>query len=262
MSDLSRCGSISSSVLSIHSCQDTQPFNDLAHPLSPDLDDPSIEVSITSSTLESSATGLYPRRKPASIRSAQHKMKVSGHRKTQSSASSPMRRLSSSSAAKAPNDRNLIFDEWITSTAHPHLAAHSLIPTELVNDDKAVQDMLAQAMEDALDNVPTKEEEEQEKEEDRPLSPAASIDIPIKNVEVTTRPRSSSTLSLRKWAGMIVGRGETRRPASSSTSVPPRPRITQQRSFSAPESPATEESTVNGPCEVNPSEGMMLTLFF
>jgi hypothetical protein len=259
MSDLSRCGSISSSVLSMPSCQDPQPVNDLAHPLSPDLDDPSIEVSIMSLTLESSATGLYPRRKTASIRSAQPSLNASGHRKTQSSTSVPMRRSSSSSAAKAPNDRNLIFDEWITSTAHPHLAAHSLIPTELVNDDKAVQDMLAQAMDDALDSLPAKEEEQ---EKGRPPSPAATIDIPIKNVEVTTRPRSSSSLSLRKWAGMIVGRGETRRPASSSTSVPPRPCIAQQQSFSAPDSPSTEEPTVKGPCDVNPSEGMMLTFSF
>ena len=142
----------------------------------------------------------------------------------------------SNSASKAPNERNLIFDEWITSRAHPTLTAHSLIPSNIVDDDKAVQDMLAEAMnEEHFSNIPSLFEDV------RSPTPASGIEVPVtRAVEVTTRPRSSSSLSMRKWAGIFVGRGEpVRRPGSSASSKPSCTQTTQQRSSSAPDTDAS-----------------------
>ena len=162
-----------------------------------------------------------------------------------------MRRSTSSTGSKPPlNERNLIFDEWITSTAHPVLAAHSLIPKELVDDEKAVEDMLAEAMsEETFNSALVKQQQQQQEEEeeeeedggnvDRPSTPMSAIDIPLKRVEGETRPRSSSSLSLRKW-GIFIGRGESaRRPLSPATAAPPGPNLTHKRSFSAPDVAST-----------------------
>ena len=208
-----------------------QPVDTFLHPLSPDQDVSNIETFITSPITETYLDSYHPRRKAASIRSSSPKPK---HR------APLMRRSTSSSGSKPLNDRNLIFDEWITSTAHPVLAAHSLIPRELVDDDKAVQDMLAEAMnEQHFTSVPCLKQKEEEYDEDRPSTPMSAIDIPLKKIEIETRPRSSSSLSLRKW-GIFVGRGESgKRPMTSSTAVPARPKLTQKRSFSAPETTST-----------------------
>lgn len=145
-----------------------------------------------------------------------------------------MKQSTSSSGVKLPNDRNLIFDEWVTSKAHPVLAAHSLLPSEIVDDDKAVQDMLAEAMNDVtFSSAPVTQEEEVF---DRPDTPMSVVDIPAIKVDVTTRPRSSSSLSLRRWAGMFVGWGESgRRPASPSSPTSPLPKLNRKRSFSEPD---------------------------
>lgn len=225
----------STSVLSIGTYLEPQPVDPYSHPLSPDLNDPSLKTFFTNPNTETHLDSWNPKRRPASIRSElpirHHGTKIKHH---------PMRRSNSSSASKPPylNHRNLIFDEWITSTAHPVLAAHSLIPTEIVDDDKAVRDMLAEAMSDeTFVSVSMKGGEE---DVVRPLRPMSAIDIPVKNADVETRPRSSSSLSLRKWAGIFVGKGESgRRPALSSTA---RPKLTQKRSFSAPDTASTHES--------------------
>jgi hypothetical protein len=147
-----------------------------------------------------------------------------------------MRRSSSTSAPRAPNERNLIFDEWITSTAHPALAAFSLIPAAIVDDDKAVQDMLAEAMgEDTFGEVPANEVEELVTS----VEVMEVMDTPAPQVE--TRPRSSSSLSMRSWAGIFVGRGESRR----ATPQPTRPKLSQKRSFSAPEATTAEPADPN-----------------
>jgi hypothetical protein len=127
----------------------------------------------------------------------------------------------------------LIFDEWITSSAHPALAAHELIPQSLVDDDKAVQDMLAEAMEDSVGSVPVK----------GVVKEVGAVDVPV---QTETRPRSSSSLSVRSWAGIFVGRGEARR--NTPSPFPLRPKLVQKRSFSAPESMSgdtTEELEAN-----------------
>jgi hypothetical protein len=240
-------------------CLDPQPVPPSSHPLSPDLDDPSSAAPSTTTTTTTIHTSPHlhhleswnPKRRPASIRSVQHDPPIP--RRTHAPAQ--MRRSTSSQGTRLPNERNLIFDEWITSTAHPHLAAFSLIPSELVDDDKAVQDMLAEAMnEEHFGSMPrdaggedVAEEEglmEEEEEEERPSTPMSVIDIPaMKKVEVETRPRSSSSLSLRKWAGIFVGRGE--RPPrlnTASHSQSPQPPLTTKRSFSVPDTATSTNS--------------------
>src|SRR5277367_2745349 len=224
MSNHSSQPSMSSSLAT---CLDPQPVPPSSHPLSPDPDDSSPPTLHTSPPIPHHLESWKPTKcRPASIRSVQHE--PSSTAKKTHSPTHMRRSTSSQGTTKPPNERNLIFDEWITSTAHPHLAAHSLIPSELVDDDKAVQDMLAEAMNDEhfLSMPGTGDEEEEEVEEvveviveERPTTPMSAVDIPAKTVEVTTRPRSSSSLSLRKWAGMFVGRGERpARPASGSHS--------------------------------------------
>jgi Rab-GTPase-TBC domain len=96
-----------------------------------------------------------------------------------------------SAGVKMPNPRNLIFDEWVTSKAHPVLAAHSLIPEEIVDDERAVRDMLAEAMNDTF----TRADQEND----------ASVETQVEGKTSEARPRSESSLSMRRWAGMIVG---------------------------------------------------------
>jgi hypothetical protein len=238
MSDHSRRPSISSSILSTGTCLDPQPVPADAHPLSPDPDDATARVSSTISEmtapLEQSIGEWQHRRKAPSIRSSystSRDLAAAARKKP-----THMRRSSSTSAPRAPNERNLIFDEWITSTAHPALAAFSLIPTGIVDDDKAVQDMLAEAMgEDTFVEVPANEEEEVVTS----VEVVEVVDTPVPLVE--TRPRSSSTLSMRNWAGIFVGRGESRR----VTAQPTRPKLSQKRSFSAPESITAEPADRN-----------------
>lgn len=240
---------------SLATCLDPQPVPPSSHPLSPDPDDSSPPTLTTSPHLHH-LEFWQSKRRPASIRSVQQDP-PSHAKKTHPS--THMRRSTSSqgAGAKLPNDRNLIFDEWITSTAHPQLAAHSLIPNELVDDEKAVQDMLAEAMsEEHFVSVPGKGEAETEVEveervlvTERPVTPMSAIDIPAaKKVEVTTRPRSSSSLSLRKWAGIFVGRGDrmARPSAGAQSESPTRPPLTTKRSFSAPDtaSSANSEETI------------------
>ena len=227
---------------SLTTCLDPQPVPPSAHPLSPDPDESSPSTLHTSPQLPH-LESWQPKCRPASIRSVQHD--PPHVKKTHPSAQ--MRRSTSSQGTRLPNDRNLIFDEWITSTAHPHLAAHSLIPSELVDDEKAVQDMLAEAMnEQHFASAPGKAEEEVLIAE-RPTTPMSAADILATKIEVTTRPRSSSSLSLRKWAGILVGRGDRAgRPMTGPQSQSPGPQLSGKRSFSAPDtvSPVDSEETV------------------
>ena len=160
------------------------------------------------------------------------------------------------------NERNLIFDEWITSTAHPNLAAHSLIPTELIDDEKAIQDMLTEAMNEESFQSPPQTPvfphpqlaESRMLRIERSSTPMSAVDIPVlKQPLIETRPRSSSTLSLRKWAGMIVGRGgdaTEKRPVSLIGPTASTGGVkTAKRSFSDPESGQS-----NLPSEPSPTE--------
>ena len=238
MSDLSRCPSTSSSIHSNISSPspNSNSNNDNTsdqHPLSTssEIDHP---VEIFTRVIQ----GEYPpRRRPPSIRSIPTNGMMSRHRKTQSSFTP---------SSRTSNDRNLIFDDWITSTAHPMLAVHSLIPPNIVDDERAVQNMLAEAMNEEhfgsvpLHNVPH--------EEVRSSTPASAVDVPVRNHEVDTRPRSSSSLSMRKWAGIFVGKGDSaRRPGSSSGNKTRLSQQTQQRSSSAPDQAATTDNTETSP---------------
>src|SRR5271170_397855 len=157
MSNYSSQPSLSPSLVT---CLDPQPVPPSSHPLS-DSSSPSIVHTIP--YLHHLESWQPTKRRPASIRSVQQE--PSSTPKKTHSPTHMRRSTSSQGTTKPPNDRNLIFDEWITSTAHPHLSAHSLIPSELVDDDKAVQDMLAEAMnEEHFLAVPAKGEEEQEEE--------------------------------------------------------------------------------------------------
>jgi hypothetical protein len=140
MSDISRCASKSSSIHSnvSNTCTDSSTNHQSCHPLSTESDHLITTVELSMTTHVDST-----RRKPASIRSIQRDVPMPGHRKTQSSVTPSMFRTNSNGGHKTPNERNLIFDEWVTSKAHPALAAHSLIPSDIVDDDRAVQNMLA-----------------------------------------------------------------------------------------------------------------------
>jgi hypothetical protein len=259
-----RSHSRSTSVLSLGTLLEPQPVDLYSHPLSPDPDNPdnqSGETFITTPTHETHPhhnlhqidPSWHAKRRPASIRSESPIYHHHHHHDNGSTSSTKMRRSNSSASGTKPvlNSRNLIFDEWITSTAHPVLAAHSLIPTEIVDDDKAVQNMLAEAMsEETFVSVPEKPEETIV----RPLSPMSAIGIPVKIVGAeTTRPRSSSSLSMRKWAGIFVGKGDPGKRQTTATAA--RPKLTQKRSFSAPDTISTQENAVE---DTNPNKGIPL----
>ena len=220
MSKRSRSGSASSVPgwsLDISHQDFSAANNPNAHPLSPAPDDPSFESFITNSNIETYIGYHHPRRRPPSIKSFSSVLYDPPDIPTKSP---PIMRASNTST------RNRIFNEYITSTAHPALQAHSLIPPEIVDDEKAVRDMLAEAMNDApfISGSPTKIDEEETTP--RPATPMSAIDIPIRPIQVDdkTRPRSASNLSLRRWAGMIVGRGESgKRSATAPTNSKPNP---------------------------------------
>jgi hypothetical protein len=219
MSDISRCASIPSSIQSNTSsaCSNSNDSVINQHPLSSESGHP---IEILTRTIQVD----YPRRRPESIRSIPTNGAMSRHRKTQSSITP---------SSRTSNERNLIFDDWVTSTAHPTLAAHSLIPENIVDDDRAVQNMLAEAMsEEHFGSV---------LQDIRPSTPASAIDVPVGSAEVSTRPRSSSGLSMRKWAGIFVGRGDSARRPESASGQKARQQPTQQRSSSAPNAPAPED---------------------
>jgi Rab-GTPase-TBC domain len=251
MSDLFRCPSRSSSLVSVPAGHDVQPVDRFSHPLSSDADDSAVHVLVTQPSLENVDSTCFGRHKAASIRSFKRDAPISTHRKTKSSVG--MERTGSSSAPTPPNGRNLIFDEWITSTAHPALAAHELIPPELIDDEKAIQDMMAEAMtEETFCFVPLAEEivapvVEEAKIPEVSVS-VSTCEIPPKDMQIPSRPRSTSSLSLRKWAEMIVGRGETtRRPATASSTPPISSKTGPARSFSAPEKPRSIEEGIEVP---------------
>lgn len=254
MSDLSRCPSRSSSLVSAPAGHDIQAVDPFSHPLSSDADDSRVHVLVTHPSLENTDSTCLGRQKAASIRSFKRDAPISTHRKTKSSVG--MERTGSSGPTP-PNGRNLIFDEWITSTAHPALAAHELIPPELIDDEKAIQDMMAEAMtEETFCFVPSTEEivapvVEEAKTTEVSLSVSA-VEMPTKDMEIPSRPRSTSSLSLRKWAEMIVGRGETaRRPATSSSTSPLFSKAAPARSFSAPEKPPSIQEGIEAPNPVS-----------
>jgi len=218
--------------------------NPNSHPLSPDPGDPSFETFITNSNIDTYAGYHRPRRTPPSIKSSDS---VPYDPSDIRAKSPPPTMMTSNSSTRNP--RNRIFDEYITSTAHPSLQAHSLIPPEIVDDEKAVRDMLAEAMnEAAFISGPTPQIDEEETTP-RPDTPMSAIDIPVRTSDVQgkTRPRSASSLSLRRWAGMIVGRGESGR---RSAAAPMRPKLTHTRSSSdaitdsLPVETAAEETNV------------------
>jgi len=212
------------------------------------------------------------KRQPATIRSFHPDKPPSSSRTSCSGTTTKMSRSSSSSSSTqgkkaSRNERNLIFDEWITSTAHPNLAAHSLIPAELIDDEKAIRDMLTEAMnEESFQSPPQtpvlphpQPVESRTLGIERSSTPMSAIDIPVlKQPLIETRPRSSSSLSLRKWAGMIVGRGAEateRRPVSliGPTASTWGVKATK-RSFSDPES-----GQPNLPSEPSPTEQTTMT---
>ena len=221
------------SILSIGTCLEPELLGPYSHPLSPDSDALSGDTFMTSHETHNINAAWYPKRtRQASIRSESIRRNKPHH---------SMRRSSSSSGTKPFNARNLIFDEWITSTAHPALAAHSLIPTEIVDDDKAIRDMLTEAMNE--ESFVSMKRVEEQADVVRPLTPMVPIDIPVKNAELETRPRSSSSLSVRKWAGMFVGKGEVGRRHTATAN--PRQKLTHKRSFSAPNTELTHKSVVD-----------------
>jgi hypothetical protein len=199
--------------------------NPNSHPLSPDSGDPSFESFIANSNIDTYAGYHRPRRRPPSIKSSDSLPYDPPDIRTQNP---PPAMITSNPSTRNP--RNRIFDEYITSTAHPTLQAHSLIPPEIVDDEKAVRDMLAEAMNEAafIPGPPTQVEEEETTP--RPATPMSAVDIPVRktDVENKTRPRSASNLSLRRWAGVIVGRGDPGKRSAAST----RPKLTHLRSSS------------------------------